>query len=56
VSHAHALAYTVVTHEKAAETVRKIKIPNACAGMDVECINLFELLRASGAKLVLETP
>jgi hypothetical protein len=56
VGHAHARAYTVVTHEKPANTPKKIKIPNACTAMDVPCIGLFELLRMSGAKLVLEGP
>jgi len=56
VSHAHALEYTVVTHEKAANTAKKIKIPNACDGMNVECIGPFDLLKRSGLKLVLETP
>jgi hypothetical protein len=54
VAHAHALDYTVVTHEKASDTVKKIKIPNACAGMNVECITIFQLLKALGARFVLD--
>lgn len=52
---AHALAHecTVVTHEIGADTDRKIKIPNACAGVDVNCISPFEMLRREQARFVL---
>lgn len=52
VAHAHAHVHTVVTHEVAASTSNKIKIPNACAGMHVDCITPFEMLRAAGARFV----
>ena len=53
---AHALAhdYAVVTHEVPAETVRKIKIPNACVGLNLHCMNPYEVLRREYAKFVLE--
>ncbi len=52
---AHALAHgcTVVTHEIPADTVRKIKIPNACIGLSVPCMSPFEMLRRERAKFVL---
>lgn len=52
---AHALAHgcTVVTHEVPAASVRKIKIPNACVGLGVPCINPYEMLRRERARFVL---
>ena len=54
---AHALAHgcTVVTHEVPAASVRKIKIPNACVGLGVPCINPYEMLRRERARFVLRT-
>ncbi len=53
---AHALAHdsVVVTHEVPADTIRKIKIPNACIGLGVRCMNPYEMLRRERARLVLE--
>lgn len=53
---AHALAHslTVVTHERAAATRNKVKIPNACDGLNVLHIDPFEMLRREGARFVLE--
>jgi hypothetical protein len=53
VSHALAHNFTVVTHEVPAETVRKIKIPNACIGLAVPCISPYEMLRRERARFVL---
>jgi Domain of unknown function (DUF4411) len=52
---AQALAHgaTVVTHEKAAATVRSIKIPSVCIGLDVKCMTPFEMLRHERARFVL---
>lgn len=52
---AHALAhdYTVVTHEIASNSTRKIKIPNACIGLGVKCMSPFEMLRHERARFVL---
>ena len=52
---AHALAHgeSVVTHEVAAASVKKIKIPNVCAGLKVASVNPFEMLRREGARFVL---
>ena len=46
--------HTVVTHEVRANTKNRIKIPNACDGLDVACISPFEMLRREGARFVLE--
>lgn len=53
VSHAHAHGLTVVTHEIPANSVMKIKIPNACIGLGVRCINPYEMLRVEQARFVL---
>ena len=52
---AHALAHgqTVVTHEVAAASTKKIKIPNACIGVGVKCVSPYEMLRVEKAKFVL---
>jgi len=56
VAHALARGCTVVTHEVPAETVRKIKIPNACVGLGIACINPYDMLRRERARFVLPTP
>lgn len=52
---AYALAhdYTIVTHEVRAETIQKIKIPNACDNFDIHCVSPFEMLRHEQARFVL---
>ncbi|MDX1252843.1 MAG: DUF4411 family protein [Gammaproteobacteria bacterium] len=53
---AHALAHqvTVVTHEVPSDSVRKIKIPNACIGLGIHCLSPYEMLRRERARFVLE--
>jgi predicted nucleic acid-binding protein len=53
VAHAVAHDHVVVTHEVPADSLRKVKIPNACIGLGVTCVNPFEMLRASRARFVL---
>jgi hypothetical protein len=53
VAHALACGHTVVTHEKAAPSPKKIKIPNACIGVGVKCMTPFEMLRHERARFVL---
>jgi hypothetical protein len=55
VAHALAHAHTVVTHEVPSETVRKVKIPNACVGLGIRCVTPFEMLRQERARFVLST-
>ncbi len=53
---AHALAHdcVVVTHEVPADTLRKIKIPNACIALGLRCVTPYEMLRRERARFVLE--
>jgi hypothetical protein len=53
VAHALAHEHTVVTHEVAAASTKKIKIPNACIGVGVKCVSPYEMLRVEKAKFVL---
>ncbi len=53
VAHALAHGHTVVTHEVASPSLRKIKIPNACIGLGIKCVTPYEMLRLEGAKFVL---
>jgi hypothetical protein len=41
VAHAHAHGHVVVTHEVVAQSVKKIKIPNACIELGVKCMTPF---------------
>jgi hypothetical protein len=56
VAHAGAHGLNVVTHEVAADTRKKIKIPNACDAMDVKHCTLYAMLKNEGARFVLEEP
>ena len=51
----HALAHNcmVVTHEIPADTVRKIKIPNACLELGLTCLTPYEMLRRERARFIL---
>jgi hypothetical protein len=53
---AHALAYnhTIVTHEIADQSVKRVKIPNVCVGVNIKCMNTFEMLRVERARFVLD--
>jgi hypothetical protein len=53
VAHALAHEYTVVTQEVPADTIRKIKIPNACIGLGLRCLSPYEMLRRERARFVL---
>jgi len=55
---AHALAHrlTVVTHEVPADSVKKIKIPNACVGLKIHFMTPYEMLRRERARFVLGGP
>ncbi len=52
---AHALAHgqTIVTHEKASTSTKKIKIPEPCIGLGIKCMTPFEMLRHERARFVL---
>jgi hypothetical protein len=53
VAHALAHEHVVVTHEIAANSLKKVKIPNACIGLKVKCMTPFEMLRTERARFVL---
>jgi len=51
----HALAHgcAVVSHEVPAESIRKVKIPNACIGLGIPCMTPYEMLRPERARFIL---
>lgn len=53
VAHAKAHRAIIVTHEVPSDSVRKIKIPNACIGLTIGCITPYEMLRRERARFVL---
>ena len=54
VAQALADGHTIVTHEVPANTVNKIKIPNACLSLKVKYVTPFEMLRTERARFVLQ--
>ncbi|HVX98405.1 MAG TPA: DUF4411 family protein [Pseudorhodoplanes sp.] len=53
VAHALAHGHTVVTHEIAAASTKRIKIPNACIGLNVKFMTPYEMLRHERARFIL---
>ncbi|MCX6354039.1 MAG: DUF4411 family protein [Candidatus Aureabacteria bacterium] len=53
IAHALAHGYTVVTHEIASTSTKKIKIPNVCIGLKIKCMTPFEMLRHERARFIL---
>jgi hypothetical protein len=53
IAHALAHGHTVVTHEVAAPSTKKVKIPNVCIGVGVKCMTPYEMLRVERARFVL---
>jgi hypothetical protein len=53
VAYALAHRHTVVTHEKASPSTKKIKIPDACIGLGIKCMTPFEMLSVERARFVL---
>jgi len=45
--------HTVVTHEIASTSTKRIKIPDACIGLGIKCMTPFEMLRRERARFVL---
>ncbi len=54
VAHALAHGYTLVTHEIASSSRRRIKIPDACIGLQIKCMTPYEMLRVERARFVLD--
>jgi hypothetical protein len=53
VAHALAHGHTVVTHEIAQTSKKKIKIPDACIGLGIKCVTPYEMLRTERARFIL---
>lgn len=53
VAHALAHRHVVVTHEVPSTSTKKIKIPNACVGLNVKFMSPYEMLRHERARFVL---
>ena len=53
VAHALAHSHTLITHEIASSSPRRIKIPNACIGLKIKCMTPFEMLRHERARFIL---
>ena len=53
VAQALAGGHTVVTHEIASSSTRKLKIPNVCIGLGIKCMTPFEMLRLERARFIV---
>lgn len=53
VAHALAGGHTVVTHEKPANSPKRVKIPNVCAGLGIRFMTPFQMLSSERARFVL---
>jgi hypothetical protein len=53
ISHALANGHVVITHEVPANSVKRIKIPNACIGLNLRFMTPYEMLRRERARFVL---
>ena len=53
ISYAMANGYTVVTQEQLRPDTKKVKIPNVCAGLGVQYMTPFQMLRAEKARFNL---
>lgn len=53
VAYALAHGHTVVTHEIATASSKRIKIPNACIGLKIKFMTPYEMLRHERARFIL---
>ncbi len=53
ISQALAGRHAVVTHETPADSINRIKIPNVCIGLKLDCMSPFQMLRREHARFVL---
>lgn len=53
VAFAAAHQHIVVTHEVAGNSPKKIKIPNACVGLNIRFMTPYQMLRAERARFIL---
>lgn len=54
VAQALAGGHTVITHEKPENSLHRIKIPSVCVAMNVKYMTPWQMLRAEGARFVLQ--
>ncbi len=47
--------FTIVSQEKYSDGHKRIKIPNACRGLNIPCINTFEFLRIEKARFQISS-
>jgi hypothetical protein len=45
----------VVTHEKPSDSVKKLKVPDACRGLGVACVRPYDMLRTEGARFYIQS-
>lgn len=56
IAHARGHSHVLVTHEKSdPNSRRRVKIPDACAAIGATCLDPFEMMRRTGAKLELHS-
>lgn len=53
ISHALIGGHTVVTHEVASASTKRIKIPDACIGLGIRFMTPYQMLRGERARFVL---
>lgn len=53
VAQARELGLTVVTHEVHSNSQNRVKIPNVCLGLGIDCKTPFEMLRIEQARFIL---
>ena len=53
IAYAHSHELSIVTHEVASDSFKKIKIPNVCIGMGIKCVTPYEMLRKERARFIL---
>lgn len=53
IAHALATTFSVVTHEIPSNSIRRIKIPNVCIGLNIRFMTPFEMLRREKARFIL---
>lgn len=53
VAHALGASHIIVTHEVPANSTKRIKIPNVCAGLNLHFMTPYEMLRKEKARFIL---
>lgn len=56
IAHAVAMGRRIVTREISSASRKKVKIPDVCVGLGIECLTPFEMLRRESARFVLGAP